>query len=159
MSLFLNEYRSHQSTHNKYSGHRTMNKSKRLRYEFEYTVQQGFGEPGFNDRLQTNNNNLPLLVAHTSYCVTQSLFLFFNKVLAKGVKKRQKTTEEAQRRKNCPPRREVSSVPRSAHHDNASSDVRLAKDLERRIAQEPSKRRRRESARLSGRKKSDEHRS
>ena len=62
-----------------------MNKSQRLRYEFEYTVQQGFGEPGFNDRLQINLL-LPLLVAYTSYCVIQSLL--FNKVLAKDVKKR-----------------------------------------------------------------------
>ena len=69
-----------------------MNKSQTLRYEFEYTVQQGFGESGFNDRLQTNNNNLPLLVARTSYCVTQSLF--FNKALAKDVKKRRKKPEE-----------------------------------------------------------------
>ena len=69
-----------------------MNKSQRLRYEFEYTLQHGFGEPGFNDRLQINNNNLPLLVARTGYCVTQSLF--FNKALAKDVKKRLKTPEE-----------------------------------------------------------------
>ena len=64
-----------------------MDKSQRLRYEFEYTVQQGFGEPGFNDRLQINLL-LPLLVARTSYYVTQPLF--FNKVLAKDVKKRRK---------------------------------------------------------------------
>ena len=68
-----------------------MNKSQRLRYEFEYTVQHGFGEPGFNDRLQINLLLLlPLLVARTSYYVTQSLFLFFNKALAKDVKKRRK---------------------------------------------------------------------
>ena len=71
-----------------------MNKSQRLRYEFEYMVQQGIGEPGFNDRLQINLL-LPLLVARTSYCVTQSLFLFFNKVLAKYVKKsREKTVRD-----------------------------------------------------------------
>ena len=62
-----------------------MNNSQSLQHEFEYTVQLGF-----NDRLQINNNNLPLLVARTGYCVTQSVFLFFNKVLAKDVKKRRK---------------------------------------------------------------------
>ena len=95
MGLFLNEYRSHQLTYTKESGRRIINNSQSLQYEFEYAVQQGFGEPGINDRLQPNNNNLPLLVARTSYCVTQSLFLFFNKVLAKYVKKsREKTVRD-----------------------------------------------------------------
>ena len=65
-----------------------MDNSQSLQHEFEYTVQQGFGEPGFNDRLQINL--LPLLVAHTSYCVTQSLFS--NKALATDVKKKTKKT-------------------------------------------------------------------
>ena len=71
-----------------------MNKSQRLRYEFEYTVQHGFGEPGFNDRLQIKLL-LPLLVARTSYYVTQSLLL--KEVPAKDVKKRRKKKPEATR--------------------------------------------------------------
>ena len=104
VGLLFNEYRFRQSIYTKDSGHRIMNKSQRLRYEFEYTVQHGFGEPGFNDRLQINLLLLlPLMVARTSYYVTQSLFLFFNKALAKDVKKRRKKPLETQRRQNCPP--------------------------------------------------------
>ena len=149
VGLLFNEYRFRQSIHTKDSGHRTMNNSQSLQYEFEYMVQQGFGEPGFNDCLQIDNNHLPLLVARTSYCVTQSLFS--NKALAKDVKKRRK--DEKNGRNTMMPVLPVTkrSFIRSTFRATwlASTNVRLAK--ERRIVQELSNRRR-EIARLSGRK-------